>query len=169
MSPSMFARRSASLFVLGVVLLVAGPGGSSARDDDHGDDRNGHLEIVSLSNRADLVSGGDALLEVRVSKSVSLQKVRLWLNGREVTGAFNTNTAARTLRGVVTDLVDGDNEFVAEVDGRGHGRPRARLRITNHPIGGPVLLGSQTTPWICATIGCGQFHMASTAHWMTRP
>ena len=30
------------------------------------------------------------------------------------------------------------------------GRGR-RLTITNHPIGGPVLLGSQTTPWICAT------------------
>src|SRR5581483_10261459 len=31
------------------------------------------------------------------------------------------------------------------------GRPRAKLIINNHPIGGPVLLGSQTQPWICAT------------------
>src|SRR6185295_737074 len=27
----------------------------------------------------------------------------------------------------------------------------ASLTITNHPRGGPVLLGSQTQPWICAT------------------
>jgi len=47
--------------------------------------------------------------------------------------------------------VDGDNEFVAETRGRGHGEAQARLKITNHPIGGPVLLGSQTTPWVCAT------------------
>src|SRR5882762_9616848 len=108
------------------------------------------FEIVSLSNRADLVSGGDALLEVRVPKNVPLNQVSLRLNGRDVTAAFKTDAAA-TLRGVVTGLVDGDNEFVAETRGRGHGETRARLKITNHPIGGPVLLGSQTTPWVCAT------------------
>src|SRR5204863_180440 len=109
-----------------------------------------NFEIVSLSNRADLVSGGDALLEVRVPKNVPLNQVSLRLNGRDVTAAFRGNAAARTLRGVVTDLVDGDNEIAAEARGDGHGGPHARLTITNHPIGGPVLLGSQTQPWICA-------------------
>jgi len=104
-----------------------------------GEDRS-NFEIVPLSNRADLVSGGDALLEVRVPKNVPLNQVTLQLNGRVVTGAFSANAVARTLRGVVTDLVDGDNEFVAEARGRGHGEAQARLRITNHPIGGPVLL-----------------------------
>src|SRR5882762_5979579 len=108
------------------------------------------FEIVSLSNRADLVSGGDALLEVRVPENVRLNQVSLRLNGRDVTAAFRT-TGASTLRGVVTGLVDGNNEFVAETRGRGHDELRARLRITNHPIGGPVLLGSQTQPWVCAT------------------
>src|SRR5712691_5002861 len=130
-----------SLLALCAVLLVTAQAGEDPSN----------FEIVSLSNRADLVSGGDALLEVRVPKNVPLNQVTLRLNGRAVTGAFRTSAAARTLRGVVTDLVDGDNEFVAEADGRGHSEPQARLRITNHPIGGPVLLGSQTTPWICAT------------------
>ena len=40
-----------------------------------------NFEIVTLSNRADLISGGDALVEVRVPKTVPLKKVTLWLNG----------------------------------------------------------------------------------------
>ena len=130
-----------SFLALGAGLLVTAQAGEGPSN----------FGIVSLSNRADLVSGGDALLEVRVPKKVPLNQVSLRLNGRVVTGAFRTSAAARTLRGVVTDLVDGDNEFIAEARGRGHGELQARLRITNHPIGGPVLLGSQTTPWICAT------------------
>src|SRR5262250_2677212 len=110
-----------------------------------------NFEIVTLSNRADLISGGDALVEVRVPINVPLKKVTLWLNGHEVTAAFQTNEAARTMRGVLTGLVNGENQFVADSNGQGRGRPNATLRIINHPIGGPVLLGSQTTPWICAT------------------
>jgi hypothetical protein len=110
-----------------------------------------NFEIVTLSNRADLISGGNALVEVRVPKTVPLKKVTLWLNGHEVTAAFQTDEAARTMRGVLTGLVVGENEFLADSNGNGNGRPRATLRIINHPIGGPVLLGSQTTPWICAT------------------
>jgi hypothetical protein len=130
-----------SFLAFGAVLLVTARAGENPSN----------FEIVSLSNRADLVSGGDALLEVRVPKNVPLNQVTLRLNGRDVTGAFRASAAGRTLRGVVTDLVDGGNEFVAEARGRGHGELQARLRVTNHPIGGPVLLGSQTTPWICAT------------------
>jgi hypothetical protein len=110
-----------------------------------------NFEIVTLSNRADLISGGDALVEVHVPITVPLKKVTLSLNGHDVTAAFKTDTAARTMRGVLTGLVVGENEFIADSNGNGHGRPRATLGITNHPIGGPVLLGSQTTPWICAT------------------
>src|SRR5258708_29006135 len=121
----------------GAVLRVTARGGEAPSN----------FEIVSLPNRADLVSGGDALLEVRVPKNVPLNKVRLALTGDDVTGAFTAN-AARTLRGLVSGLVDGRNDFVA---GESHGGREARLVITNHPIGGPVLLGSQTTPWICAT------------------
>jgi uncharacterized tannase-like protein DUF6351 len=110
-----------------------------------------NFESVTLSNRADLISGGDALVEVRVPRTVPLAKVTLSLNGHDVTAAFKTDAAARTMRGVLTGLVDGANEFIADSNGNGHGRPRATLSIINHPIGGPVLLGSQTTPWICAT------------------
>jgi hypothetical protein len=104
------------------------------------------LEIVSLSNRADLISGGDALLEVRVPRGISLSRVRLSLNGHDVTGAFRANSAARTLRGVVTGLANGENDVVAS-----HGKDRVKLEIRNHPIGGPVLSGEQVVPFFCAT------------------
>src|SRR5256885_563979 len=131
-----------SLFLaFGAVLLVTAQAG----------EHPSNFEIVSLSNRADLVSGGDALLEVRVPKNVPLNQVILRLNGQVVTGELQANPAAHTLRGVVTDLADGDNEFVAEARGHGHSEAQARLKITNHPIRGPGLLGSQTTPWGCAT------------------
>jgi hypothetical protein len=110
-----------------------------------------NFEVRTLSNRADLISGGDALVEVSVPITVPLTKVTLLLNGTDVTAAFQVNEAARTMRGVLTGLLNGENEFVADSNGLGKGRPRATLRIINHPIGGPVLLGSQTTPWICAT------------------
>ena len=113
-----------------------------------------NLEIVTLSNRADLISGGDALVEVRVPKQVSLSAVKVKLNGHDITSSFKANTAARTLRGVVTGLGEGRNDLVAVDGGKGNGKgdgKEVRLTITNHPIGGPVLLGSQTQPWICAT------------------
>ena len=115
------------------------------------DNASGQFEIRTLSNRADFISGGDALVEVGVPQTAPLQHVRLYLNGRDVTASFRTDAAARTMRGVLTGLVNGRNEFLADSNGQGKGRPRGLLTITNHPIGGPVLLGSQTQPWICAT------------------
>ncbi len=110
-----------------------------------------NFEIRTLSNRADLISGGDALVEVQVPKNVPMQKVTLTLDGANVGASFVADANARTFRGVLTGLRDGENHFVADANGRGEGRPRASLTITNHPRGGPVLLRSQTQPWICAT------------------
>jgi hypothetical protein len=146
-------KRSA---IAGLLLFASaaliGPAAADSDEDSRHPDRDSHrFEIKTLSNRADLISGGDALIEVSVPKTVPLHQVTLFLNGRDVTGAFRTDATARVMRGVLTGLVQGQNEFLAESNGQGRGRPRASLTITNHPIGGPVLMGSQTTPWICAT------------------
>jgi hypothetical protein len=111
-----------------------------------------NLEIVTLSNCADLISGGDALVEVRVPKQVSLSAVKVKLNGHDITSSFKANTAERTLRGLVTGLVDGRNDLVAVDGGKGSGEGKElKLTLTNHPIGGPVLSGAQITPYFCAT------------------
>jgi hypothetical protein len=52
---------------------------------------------------------------------------------------------------VLSGLAVGTNRFVAESNGQGLGRPGASLTITNHVRGGPILLGAQAMPWVCAT------------------
>jgi Tannase-like family of unknown function (DUF6351) len=110
-----------------------------------------NFDIVTVNNRADLISGGNAMVEVSVPKTVPLHQVTLLLNGQDVTASFQTDAAARTMRGVLTGLRVGENEFVADANGKGRGRPKASLSIKNHPIGGPVLSGAQTVPFFCAT------------------
>jgi uncharacterized tannase-like protein DUF6351 len=134
------------------------PGGralDATSQAEHGDSDQGRpshdFEIRTLSNRADLISDGDALVEVQVPQNVPMNKVKLSLNGKDVGSAFVANNAARTLRGVLTGLKVGKNQFVADSNGNGKGRPGAELTITNHVRGGPILLASQTQPWICAT------------------
>jgi len=109
------------------------------------------IEIRTLSNRADLISSGDALVEVRLPKNLKAQKLELRLNGRNVTSQFHYDPAERRMVGLLKGLVEGRNELVADADGRGHGRPDAALTITNHSRGGPVFSGPQMQPWICAT------------------
>ena len=110
-----------------------------------------NFEIRTLSNRADLISDGDALIEVKAPKTVPMDKVTLALNGADVTASFVADAATRTFRGVLTGLAVGANTFVADSNGNGNGRPWASLTITNQVRGGPLLLGSQAGPWVCAT------------------
>jgi hypothetical protein len=128
-------------------------GGSASALDGGAESSHSDFEIDTLSNRADLISDGDALVEVKVPNDVPMNKVMLKLNGADVTASFAADDSARTFRGVLTGMGPGKNIFVADVNehGHGHGRTSARLKITNHVRGGPILLGSQTMPWVCAT------------------
>jgi hypothetical protein len=166
------SRQTAALgaFVVAtaLVVLLAGCGGGSegsstptasplavsqsqAREESQAQLPPFNFEIKTLSNRADLISDGDALVEVQVPKNVPMKKVTLTLNGVDVGATFFADEQAGTFRGVLTGLAVGANAFIADSNGLGKGRPWASLTITNHPRGGPVLLGSQTTPWVCAT------------------
>jgi hypothetical protein len=163
----MINRRLGARFAMAGLMLFAGAAltgpaiadsddddshhGSGHSDRDHDRDSN-KFDIRTLSNRADLISGGDALVEVKVPRRVDLNDVVISLNGTNITAAFIRNSAARTFRGLVTGLHDGRNVLQAGVRGRDHDSGDSeKLTITNHPIGGPVLLSSQTQPWVCAT------------------
>jgi hypothetical protein len=104
------------------------------------------IEIRTLSNRADLVSGGDALVELLLPRGASLKHLRVRVGDRDVTAAFDRRADGR-ITGVVTGLALGENRLVADAPGAG----RAALTITNHPIGGPVISGPQIQPFVCAT------------------
>ena len=90
------------------------------------------LEIHVLSTRADLISGGEALVAIRGARS---------LRGLEVTAAGKSQTkrfelVGGTPEGVVKGLPRGRSRIVVR-----RGREGARLRVTNHPSGGPIFSG----------------------------
>jgi len=100
--------------------------------------------ISVLSNRADLVSGGDALVRVTLPRGVRASRLRLTAGHRNVTRALR-RTGRRSLVGRVRGLRMGRNALTARI----RGGSAARLFVTNHPSGGPVFAGPQIQPWAC--------------------
>src|SRR5690349_8278273 len=103
-------------------------------------------EIVVLSNRADLISGDDALVEIRWAGGGVPDRPVVLLNGRRVTDAFAQRADGRYM-GLVTGLRTGFNLLTARA-AIGDG---AQIILDNHPIGGPVFSGPQVQPWACST------------------
>ena len=102
------------------------------------------VAVDVLSNRADLVSGGDALVEVSLPAGADPATAAVDLNGADITAVFKPN-GGTSLVGLVTGLAPGANTLTARLpDGRGAG-----LTVTNHAIGGPVFSGPQIQPWAC--------------------
>ncbi len=97
------------------------------------------LSVKVLSTRADLVSANDALVQVRGVKSA--HGLRVTVNGKR--RRFTTGADGRVVR-LVRGLRLGRNVIIARRGKRG-----ARLIVTNHPKGGPVLAGPQLQPWKC--------------------
>ncbi len=110
--------------------------------------RADELAIEVLSNRADLVSAGDALVEVIVPPDVTATDVNVSLNGSDVTGAFGLDGSGRFL-GLVNGLAIGDNIVEAHVTPPTQ-KQAAAIVVSNHPVGGPIFSGAQLLPFICA-------------------
>jgi len=103
----------------------------------------GNLALRTIDARADLVSDGDALVEVLVPGGANSQGLTVHVGTRDVSGSFRTVDGR--LIGVVTGLTPGPNTVTAALsDGRG-----ARLTVTDHPRGGPIFSGPQIQPWTC--------------------
>src|SRR6266545_6096700 len=102
------------------------------------------LKINVLSNRADLISGGDALVQIVVPSGVDPISVNVDVGGRDVTSAFAVRSDGRFL-GRVENLALGANVLSARLPNK-HG---SRITITNHASGGPVFSGPQIQPWTC--------------------
>lgn len=111
----------------------------------------GKIEIRVLSSRYDLVSGGDALVEVRASEGALASELKLSLNGRQLATPLKFDQPSNTLRGVVTHLDVGANWLQA----RGPTGYSVSQALVNHPIEGPILSGPHMTPYECRTVESG--------------
>ena len=108
----------------------------------------GKTTVTVLSGRADMVTGGDALVLVDVPPAVDLSAVRVTLNGADVTAAFRADPAGQRLVGLVDGLARGSNELAVTAAGDVAGAP---LTLVNHPLEGPVFSGPHQQPFVCET------------------
>ncbi len=120
-------------------LALAGLAGCSGNDLDP-------VEIRTLSNRADMVSGGDAMIELILPARATIAGLKVTASGRDVTSAFTVTSSGRIL-GLVTGLTTGANVIAASTTTTDTGM----LTVTNAPRQGPLLSGAQITPFYCAT------------------
>ena len=104
----------------------------------------GVLTISVLSSRPDMVSGGNALVEIAPAGD----GIAVSVNGQDAAAAFRTDSGR--LVGLVGHLRDGVNTLEAR-----RGAHSARLEITNHPITGPVVSGQHLQPFECRTMESG--------------
>src|SRR4051794_40237534 len=85
-----------------LTLLAAGPPAAAAAGGQR-------LSIDVLSSRADQVSGGDALLRVRLGPGDAARDVTVTRDGADVTAAFHPDLGGQSLTGRVTGLRFGWN------------------------------------------------------------
>src|SRR5258705_13785891 len=87
-----------AIIVISVGLAACGGGGSHQLEG---------TSLKTLSNRADLISGGSALVEVSVPAAAETGKLRVDVDGVDVTSSF-TNVGGRMI-GLIKNLKVGAN------------------------------------------------------------
>lgn len=129
--------------VVGLCLWTAGARPTAATEP---------LTIATLSSRPDMVSGGDALVEIRgvAVRPGAAPIVSVKVNDRDVSAVFHPNAERHSLTGLVDGLKPGRNAITAKSGSR-----TARLDVTNYPITGPIVSGEHLTPFICKTVESG--------------
>ena len=101
--------------------------------------------IQVLSSRPELVTAGDALVQISLPSGVDGAIARVAIEGRDVTQAFNRGEKG-TLVGLVENLAIGRNRIRVVA-----GSASAQIEIVNHQVTGPVLSGPHLTPFACKT------------------
>lgn len=138
-----------------------GSGNNSGGNSGGGDQGADHKATLSvLSNRADLISGNDALVEVLLTSADAADGLVLTRNGDDISHILQPSTTdPLRLIGVVDGLRLGENSLALS-----NGNS---LTVTNHPIGGPVFTGPQIQPWACqADATDEQCNQAPTISWL---
>lgn len=126
---------------LGAALLVACGGGN---DDSSEAPIKATLQV--LSSAPQYVSGGDARIALRAPQAEH-EALQMWLNGERIEPELQAS--GDTLEGVVSGLVEGDNTLEVRHARRGR---LASLKLTNHPITGPMFSGPHQEPFVCSVV-----------------
>lgn len=137
----MSTRRTIAAVALLALLTLSAPAHAAS----------GKLRIETLSSAPDLVTGEDALVAVTVPPKTKPSKVRVRLNGADVTGELSERADGR-LVGLVGGLSRGRNELTAYAKGL---KKPAGLQLYDSPLSGPLFSGPQQAPFFCRTIDAG--------------
>ena len=111
--------------------------------------RGAPLALTVLSSRADMVTGGDALMALSGARQPSAP-VAVNVNGKDVAASFKPMPDG-SLVGLVTGLPVGRVSITATMGSSGSAGATPAIEVTNYPITGPVFSGAQQTPHICQT------------------
>jgi len=141
----MVIRNLRGVLLLGIA-AVAGCSDDPASMAGKPTDTAGIPQIVALSGRADMVTGGSALVQILLPPAATIDKLHVQVADRDVTSEFAARGDGRII-GLISGLAEGPNEVTADVGGS----QRVSLVFTNHKIGGPLISGPQVTPFVCAT------------------
>ncbi|MBY8871362.1 DUF6351 family protein [Micromonospora sp. PLK6-60] len=141
-----------TLSVLVATALVGGSAASALAAPPAGAGVNRTFDVEVLSTRADMISGGDALVRIDIPRNVPPHQVKVRLDGRDLTDRFRPVGDGRAMLGLVDQLALGDNTLEVRSNGLGHGRPTADVTLVNHPVEGPVFSGPHI-PLFCTASG----------------
>lgn len=146
--------RPNTAMVIAVAVVAFVPTAAAAGDQAAPNAAANHMTIRILSNRADLISDGNALVEVVLPPRADPSRLLVLLASshgiRNVSDAFAVRANGRVM-GLVEGLPAGRTLLIAAAKDSRHHPITAHITITNHPNGGPVFSGPQVQPWTCTT------------------
>jgi hypothetical protein len=113
--------------------------------------RSDGFEVSTVSNRPDMVSGGDVLIRISPVGS-RVNNIIVTVNGRAANIESKPTTDGAALLVRLKGLNLGKNDIAVAYKGQ---KPAVQLIVVNHPIAGPVLSGPHQTPFKCETQAFG--------------
>jgi hypothetical protein len=110
------------------------------------------IDLSVLSSRPDMVTGGTALMAVRLGANTPPRSVRLAVNGVVVQPRLRPTADPAVYQVLVAGLALGRNRVDAwSRIAKGH----AHIEVVNHPRTGPVFSGRRIGPFECRTAESG--------------
>jgi hypothetical protein len=106
------------------------------------------LSVRVVSSRPDMITGGDALVEIAGPASIlSSKSLSVLVNGRNFRQNFRARPTGNTLLGRIEGLKTGKNVLKVQVGDQ----RQALIELTDYPVTGPIFSGPHQTPFICQT------------------